>query len=243
MVRANKVIVSRCSGAGSVVGYNYMDQGFIDYAAAWQEMGVGGSHMVGPHHMLFEGNLSFNGDNDHTHGSSIYHTYFRNHLSGYRTAFTTNTGIAIDDLNDVPGPTNGPRRCAGASAFSYWMSFVGNVLGLPGQMAGWTYEKSDADDAVWAIGWENHADLFDPDPTVAASLLRDGNYDYLTDSVHWHGIGSAGSTPVTLPASLYLLTKPAFFGSATWPWVDPAGTTKVHTLPAKARWDNGTPNG
>jgi hypothetical protein len=122
------------------------------------------------------------------------------------------------------------------------MSFVGNVLGLPGQMAGWTYASSGADDAIWAVGWENHADLFDPDPNVAASLLRDGNHDHLTGSVHWHGVGGAGSTPAALPDSLYLPGKPAFFGSSPWPWVDPStGTT--HVLPAKARFDAGTPNG
>jgi hypothetical protein len=248
VLRVNKVMVGRSSGAGSVVGYNYMDEGFIDYAAAWQEMGVGGSHMVGPHHMLFEGNLSFNGDNDHTHGSSIYHTYFRNHLTGFRAAFVTNTNIAIDDQRNVPGPSNGPRRCAGASAFTYWMSFVGNVLGVEGKMAGWTYEKNDADDAIWAIGWENQASLFDPDPYVAANILRDGNYDFLTHSQHWHGIGGSGQgnglTPpqaATLPNSLYLSGKPTFFGSNRWPWVDPStGTT--YTLPAKARLDAGTPN-
>jgi hypothetical protein len=225
-----------------------MDEGFIDYAAAWQEMGVGGSHMVGPHHMLFEGNLSFNGDNDHTHGSSIYHTYFRNHLTGFRAAFVTNTSIAIDDQGNVPGPTNGPRRCAGASAFSYWMSFVGNVLGVEGKMAGWTYEKNNADDAIWAIGWENQAGLFDPDPHVAENILRDGNYDFLTHSQHWHGIGGSGQgnglappQAATLPNSLYLNGKPTFFGNNRWPWVDPsAGTT--YTLPSKARLDAGTPN-
>jgi len=241
IVRANKVIVARSSGAGCVVGYNFLDQGFIDYAPAWQEMGVGGSHMVGPHHMLFEGNLSFNGDNDHTHGSSTFHVYFRNHLTGFRSGFTTNTGIPIDDLRSVPGPTNGPRRCAGASAFSYGMSFVGNVLGLPGRMAGWSYEKSDADDAIWAIGWENHADLFDPDPRVAESLLRDGNFDHLTGTVHWHGIGGAGSAPAPLPDSLYLPGKPTFFGASPWPWVDPT-TGAMHALPAKVRFDAGTPN-
>jgi hypothetical protein len=26
-----------------------------------------------------------------------------------------------------------------------------------------------------------------------------------------------------------------------WPWVDAAGATKLHTLPAKARYDAGTP--
>jgi hypothetical protein len=40
---------------------------------------------------------------------------------------------------------------------------------------------------------------------------------------------------------LYLSSKPAFFGSNPWPWVDPT-TGTVQTLPAKARFDAGTPN-
>jgi hypothetical protein len=41
----------------------------------------------------------------------------------------------------------------------------------------------------------------------------------------------------TLPASLYLSSKPAFFGTDTWPWVDHTGSTKLYTLPARARFD------
>ena len=41
-----------------------------------------------------------------------------------------------------------------------------------------------------------------------------------------------------IPNSMYLTSKPAFFGSNPWPWVDPTtGTT--YTLPAKARYDAG----
>ena len=76
-----------------------------------------------------------------------------------------------------------------------------------------------------------------PDPQTLSTVIRDGNYDYLTSSVHWH------TTPAgyALPASLYLPAKPAFFGSATWPWVDATGATKLYALPAKARFDAGTP--
>jgi len=70
------------------------------------------------------------------------------------------------------------------------------------------------------------------------TIVLDGNYDYLTKSVHWQTVKAAA----TLPNSLYLKTKPAFFGSNPWPWVDPLGTTKLHTLPAKARYDAGKPN-
>jgi len=75
-----------------------------------------------------------------------------------------------------------------------------------------------------------------PDPRTLSTVIRDGNYDYLTNSQHWH------NTPggFTIPPSMYLSSKPAFFGSYTWPWVDPA-TGTVYTLPAKARYEAGTP--
>ena len=68
----NKVMVARASGAGSVVAYNYMDDGWISYQPTWQEIGLNASHMAGPHHVLFEGNWGFNADTDYTHGSSQY---------------------------------------------------------------------------------------------------------------------------------------------------------------------------
>ena len=85
-VRANKVIVARSAGAGSVVGYNYMDMSYINTKGSWIETGLNASHMVGPHHVLFEGNYGHNADSDNTHGNSIYLTFFRNHLRGIRAA-------------------------------------------------------------------------------------------------------------------------------------------------------------
>ena len=48
----------------------------------------------------------------------------------------------------------------------------------------------------------------------------------------------------TLPNSFYLTQKPAFFDAGrgyTWPWVDPIGSPQLYELPAKARFDAGTP--
>jgi hypothetical protein len=63
---------------------------------------------------------------------------------------------------------------------------------------------------------------------------RNGNWDWYTQAQTWYGTGGitgGGATPVTIPNSFYLSSKPAFFGSQTWPWVDPTtGTT--YTLPA-----------
>ena len=70
IVGANKLMVARSAGAGSVVGYNYVDNAFIGNYPGWMEVGLNGSHMVGSHHMLFEGNLSFNYDSDDTWGGA-----------------------------------------------------------------------------------------------------------------------------------------------------------------------------
>jgi hypothetical protein len=66
---------------------------------------------------------------------------------------------------------------------------------------------------------------------VTGTIIREGNYDYATNLVHW------GSAPGSIPAALYLSSKPAFFGTNPWPWVDPTGTVKVGTLPARVRFD------
>ncbi|MGZ6125491.1 MAG: hypothetical protein ACXWLR_11065, partial [Myxococcales bacterium] len=223
-VDADKVMVARCSGAGSVVAYNYMDDGHIGSNANWVEIGLNASHMVGPHHVLFEGNYGFNWDSDKTHGNSTYHTIFRNHLSGKRASF-----------ND-----GGPRRCAGAGYYSYWMSYVGNVLGRPGQMSGWVYEAPNFDTpGIWLLGWDDWSP-YPMDPQVKATAFRHGNYDYVTNSVVW----DPANANHNLPPSLYLAQKPAFFDAGSgyaWPWVNPTSTPQLQTLPAKARFDAGTP--
>jgi hypothetical protein len=237
-VRANKVIAARSAGAGSVVGYNYMDMSYINTQGSWIEAGLNASHMVGPHHVLFEGNYGHNADSDNTHGNSVYLTFFRNHLRGIRAPFDNQAGGKIDDATQT---RNGPQRAAGLMANSYWMSFAGNVLGAAGQMGGWVYETSFADGkpGIWMLGW----DAVTPYPTdarVSATAIRHGNFDYLTNTVKW----DPAIADHTLPDSLYLTGKPAFFNAGrgyTWPWVDAAGATKLYVLPAKARYDAGTP--
>ena len=237
-VRANKVMVARSAGAGSVVGYNYMDMGYINTNGAWIEAGINASHMVGAHHVLFEGNYAHNAESDDTHGNSIYHTFFRNYLRGIRSPFDNQAGGRIDDATQSG---NGPKHCAGLMAYSYWMSFVGNVLGAPGQMGGWVYETSftDGRPGIWMLGWDS-LKPYPTDTRVSATTFRHGNFDYVSNTVKWDP-----ATPNhTLPDSLYLTGKPNFFDRGSgyvWPWVDPVGGTKLFTLPAKARYDAGTP--
>jgi len=227
-----KNMVFRSSGAGSVVAYNYADDSFDFDSPNWVEVGINASHMAGPHHVLFEGNLSHNADSDYTHGNAIYLTFFRNHLTGQRQRFTDRTGV----------------RAVGLAYGSWWDSFIGNVLGRPGQMAGWQYDDPSmttnaaawgrgGTGSIWMLGYDPERWAMAPDPRTLSTVIRGGNFDYLTNEVVWTRTLPAQ----TLPPSLYLKAKPGFFGSYQWPWVDPAGDTKLHALPAKARLDAGTP--
>ncbi|MGJ4957036.1 glycosyl hydrolase family 28-related protein [Bradyrhizobium sp. HKCCYLRH2015] len=232
LVDVCKNMVFRSSGAGSVVGYNYADDSFDFDNPGWVEVGINASHMAGAHHVLFEGNLSHNADSDYTHGNAIYLTFFRNHLTGQRQRFVDRSGI----------------RAVGLAYGSWWDSFAGNVLGRPGRMGGWTYDDPSmrAGTAawgqggvgnVWMLGYDPERWTMAPDPKTLATVIRGGNFDYLTGKVVW--TDALAAQP--LPASLYLRAKPGFFGDHPWPWVDPTSDTKLHTLPAKARFDAGAP--
>jgi hypothetical protein len=235
MTDVNKVMVFRSSGTGSVVGYNYADDGWIYGTEGWVENGLNASHMAGPHHILFEGNYSFNADSDYTHGNSIYLTFFRNWLSGQRRSFK--------DTGNV--------RSVGLAYGSWWDSFVGNVLGRSGQMKGWHYTDAamscDAsgnnctgnnngwsDPSIWKLGYDPIRWGMHPDPKTLSTVIRDGNYDFLSNSQKWHNTTGG----FAIPESLYLNAKPSFFGSKPWPWVNPTDGS-IAILPAKARFDGG----
>jgi hypothetical protein len=227
-MNGNKVMVMRASGGGNVIGYNYFDNGYIGYDQEWMETGLNASHLTCPHFELFEGNQAFNIDADDTWGGAVYNTFFRNHATGKRRSYA-----------DVRS-----RRAIGLMYGHYYYSFVGNVLGTPGQdpapFGGFAYEdtypwRSDPV-GLWRLGYTPKDWNAAPDLRVVQTTHRHGNYDYATRAVHW-----APGYAQTLPASLYLKAKPAFFGSAPWPWVDPSGAAPLHTLPARARYDAGQP--
>lgn len=238
-----KNFAARTCGAGSVISYNYSDNSF-DYdannpgpGAAWVEVSLNASHMVGPHHVLFEGNESPNFDSDATHGTSSHLVAFRNHLSGQRANFT--------DVQNV--------RCGGVEYVTQFSSFVGNVMGRSGLMSGWNLTDpmmgcdgsggscvagvngSFTDPDLWKIGYEPGWWSMHPAASVLNTTFRYGNYDFIQNAQSWYG-----TSPVPMPSSLYLTNKPAFFGSNTWPFVDPLNGT-INTLPAFARYPS-TPN-
>ena len=216
-INNNKPIVSISSGGGNVIAYNYVDNAVIWNAPGWQEAAIDDCHGAFTHHDLVEGNWTPNIGSATTHGNSGWHVHYRNYATGKNSS----------------GNVTGNLRAAGVDAWTHDSAFVGNVL-----RGGNVYEtnpSSQNGNPIFALGgnfisggsWDNGY--------AKAHVYRDGNWD----SVNGRTIWASGAR--TLPPSLYLASKPAFFGSATWPWVDPL-TGSVGTLPAKARYDAHTPN-
>ena len=264
-LRADKVMVSLQSGAGSVTAYNYMDQEFIccGNVDGWIENGLNNSHYPGSHHMLFEGNFTPEMGEDETHGNSIYNTFFRNYATGYRLPSWVNAydGKTINDLTGSPQGRPQPLRAAETQLYTYWETFMGNVLGYPNystSVNGWVYESATGGPAIYILGVQYLSGDPGPDPKAGfdnngkgGTTIAHGNYDYLTNAVTW----DPNYSNHNLPNSFFLTSKPAFFKAGSgyaWPWVTPTGSSPIDSgpsgcgetcrgLPAKARYDAGTP--
>jgi hypothetical protein len=162
------------------------------------------------------------------------------------------------------------RRMVDVQAASYNHNFTGNVLGFTGQtllsyngggfttaQTTWVYEELDSVIAngqnviLWNIGtMQNPSGGFQWVGNTYTTQLRSGNWDWYTQSQQWHGIGGSNkyggnlAPPYpSIPNSYYITGRPAFFNPSTiqYPWVNPA-TGATYVLPAKARFDAGTPN-
>ena len=237
----DKVMVMRASGGGNVMAYNYMDNGWIDYQPNWMESGINAAHMTMPHFELFEGNLSFALGADETWGGSTFITWLRNVATNHRSAWPPLNTYVFNSVKQTAGgcKTTGPgdsdcvpytdlgnRAAAQALYGDDFFNYVGNVLGSSGMPAapepeGFTYANGAPDwpsdpTPMWIVGfgdWDYPGDSA-TDEGVANTIYRDGNYDFATKSVHWAGAKR------TIPDSLYICSKPAFFGSYAWPWSD-----------------------
>jgi hypothetical protein len=229
----NKPIVLQASGGGNVIAYNYVDDAWTRAAPDVQETSIDGGHAAFPHMELFEGNWAAHLGAGATWGNAGWLTFFRNHASAEQRR-----SAGAGERWDV--------AAVGLEAGLVGVNVVGNVLGAPGK--GLLYEVSSDPPgtgraAVYRLGHRagggdgggdagRYEDPRAPGST-ASTLLRHGNFDFVTGEVAWdRAIASRA-----LPPSLYLRERPAFFGERPWPWVDPVGPRRLHALPAKERFD------
>ena len=211
-------MIVKDGATGNVYGYNYSVASYQgeDWLAA--DMNSHGAHTT---MNLFEGNIGAKIYGDFTHGSASYNTFFRNWAIRDSSAQTITQALRAVDIERS----------------NSFYNIVGNVLGQSGQT--WTaYEDSGtrlAGSGKYVYTWGYYSDgaTTSSDPKSKVTVLRHGNYDFATQSTTW----DPGISDRSLPASLYLSSKPRFFGGLPWPSIGPDTNTLPGTIPAKERYE------
>jgi hypothetical protein len=206
-------------GQGNVFAYNYSVYPNDTSNPTWMEADLNANHAKHGMFNLFEGNIVGKIHGDNTFGSSSYNTFFRNHVTRESLPQIDYAlwAVTIDQNNT-------------------YYNVVGNVLCTPGCVG--QYEPANISSSmkvIWRIGYNSASDSNgnDNDPNPGATLLRHGNFDYVTQETHW----DPNIADHNLPNSYYLSSKPSFFGNLAWPAIGPDLNPMVETLPAKVRYE------
>jgi len=214
-VAAPQMFNSDCEGC--VAGYNFAINDYFGQSTDWLQQGVNFHSAV--MHVLLEGNFGTGLYSDRFHGTAHFNTLFRNRYDGF-------------EKNGTASPTNHTNPVI-MYPFSRYFNILGNVLGstsrphtnyqvTPG--SGGTSNQS-----IYIIG--TGADFVPNDAMTVNSLFRWGNWDVVSNAARFvasevpSGL-SQFANPVpssqTLPASLYLSSKPAWWPAGKpWPAIGP----------------------
>jgi hypothetical protein len=222
----NAGLMLASSGPGNVIAYNYTDSMFgRDYPdASWLMADLVANHCAHPFMSLFEGNMGSQISADNIHGSSSHQTYFRNVVDREHTGF-----VHTGNLSSVVFAAN-----------NRFMNVVGNVLGRAGdsELAGAVYDQEGGNCldtvSVYRLGYPSNCAVDSvSDPQVAATLLRHGNFDYVSEETAW----DPAIAEHELPPSLYRTSAPDYFDGVPWPPIGPDVAGQVNDIPAKTRFD------
>jgi hypothetical protein len=202
-------------GAGNVFGYNFSDRMFDQfYPNTDYLMGDLLLHGAHPIMNLYEGNLARILYFDNVHGSGSHNTAFRNHLVGE----SRGENVPLMDWSLTP---------VGIDKNHLSNNIVGNILGKRSHSPG-VYESPNMSvnpsHYAYILGQSDRANLgVAPDwNRVRGTLLRHYNWDFNTttnNGIRFDETGLTGDS--SLPNSLYLSRKPAYFGDLPWPPFDP----------------------
>jgi hypothetical protein len=210
-------IMTGGGASGNVIAYNYFHNVLFD-DPWWLIASPSLNHAPHPKMNLWEGDIGVKAEGDIIHGSSSHNTIFRSYMKGWQSDTITTRNNAIE-----------------LAAKNTYMNVVGSVLGTPGKSNRYEVLPGQAYDdwserVIWVLGVGSGVD----DPNVAATLLRHGNYDYVTNSVKW----APGITNHDLPDSLYRSGRPAWWCQETpWPPIGPDVAGYHHDIPAKRRFE------
>jgi hypothetical protein len=208
-------IMTGGGASGNVIAYNYFHNPLFD-DPWWLTASPSINHNPHPKMNLWEGDIGVKAEGDIIHGSSSHNTIFRSEMTGWQNDTITTRNNAIE-----------------FAAKNTYMNVVGSVLGTPGKsnryevLPGQPYDDW-SEKAIWVLGVGSGVN----DTNVAATLLRHGNYDYVTNSVVW----DPAIANHDLPDSLYLSGFPAWWCQETpWPPIGPDVPGYHNDIPAKRR--------
>jgi Pectate lyase superfamily protein/Right handed beta helix region len=203
--------------SGNVIAYNYIHNTMFD-DPWWLIASPSINHAPHPKMNLWEGDMGVKAEGDIIHGSSSHNTIFRSRMAGWQNDTITTRNNAIE-----------------FAAKNTYMNVVGSVLGTAGKsnryevLPGQPYDDY-SESVIWALGVGSGVD----DANVAATLLRHGNYDYVTNSVVW----DPAIADHNLPVSLYLSEMPDWWCRETpWPPIGPDVAGYSNDIPAKRRFE------
>jgi len=221
------------NSAGVVIAYNFMSDMYYT-VSNWMMAGLQGSHDAGTGMNLLEGNVGNGFVMDNYHGTGNLITLFRNRLMGTEGSKGSNT---------IPVNLFGYNR---------YVNLMGNVLGTAGFHQ--TYEYSQAsssgstDRSIYVLGYSgvgNSSSSGLPyDAKVMSTLVRWGNFDMASNGAQWKAseVPSGVTLPPSnaLPPSLFLSSRPGWWGAMPWPAIGPDvsgasdGGGHAYEIPAQA---------
>ena len=223
-------VVLQDGASGNAVAYNYTAQTFgTDPAGNPSDNYLMPSilcHGGHPIMNLVEGNIASELMCDNYWGSSRDNTFLRN----WSQRYSLGLGLVVQY-------GLWPVR---VDAQNYYESFVGNILGMPGQTYNYVHSSTNL------LGRDNSRltnpmqdDLCYPvvDSQAQATLIYHGNYDFALGATFWDPTDPSR----TIPSSFYLSGKPSWFGSLSWPPFGPDVNTSSSivnspAIPAQARF-------
>jgi len=227
--------------SGNVISYNYIrDAHRLANQRTWFTADGASHHGAHTSFNLWEGNELESAYFDQYWGSHSHNTLFRNRIVGKYMV----DGIADESYMQSIQTVTTEKNV-------HYQNYIGNVLGTSGYHD--MYERNCAgcpnafiDKLIYRTGYvsSGSCSVPDSDPNAFNTMLRHMNYDYVTNSVKYcddpgepgcqEGDGSH-----TLPNSLYLSSKPGWWGNLPWPAIGPDLNPRAGTIPAKQRYEVG----